>query len=263
MSEQVTEKTSTHTDSLRNGRIALAATYFAFVTYAFGFAPGSFLESEQTAGIFSRHFEEVNMIFFAIFNLLGAMGLNLATLLNAGASRQLKILPTEFFTAAGTFLGFAAIGPYLILRKYAPKVNWKEVRSRSVISRVLESRVFAISVSLFCAWAYAYGFGVFVDTAGDGALKDLIFVSSFAELARLVQIDRVVSVSCVDVLALSVATWGPLTEDMKRRGWFTEKRYGESLATALLILSTPGLGVALYSALRPTSTELEKEQQRK
>lgn len=59
---------------------------------------------------------------------------------------------------------------------------------------------------------------------------------------------------------MSLLTWGPLTEDMRRRGWFTPGSEFESNITAASILSTPGFGAAVYLVLRPRLPEALAEE---
>lgn len=229
-------------------RYVTGFTYAAFVVYALFFAPGSISESVEYGKLFSGNFNDTNDIFFAIFNLVGATCINFAVLLNAGASRQTR-LPTRWFSLLGVFVGFFALGPYLTARDYAPSATVEDVEKAGFISRILESRLFSIGNFLYTLWIYAFAFGLF--SPGSEQLHDVMFYSSLVELGRMFTSDRAVCITIIDTVVLSIGTLGALTEDMKRRGWFEKGREGESLLTALSIILAPGLGPALYLALRP------------
>lgn len=247
-SESTPSKPATQVPSIRLERIAAGVAAAAFLVYGFVLAPGSITDQGEIGRILRGELDEVNDLFFAIFNLLGALSVNFAVLLNPGASRQ-KRLSTGLFSFLGVFFGFGALGPYLAAREYAPSVSSKEVAKQGIISRALESRAFSIGTLVYVGWVYAFAFGLF--TPGTENLHDAIFYAAGVNLFRLFATDHFASVSMVDLVCLSIATWGPLTEDMRRRGWFAEGRLTESYLTALSIASTPGLGVAMYLILRP------------
>lgn len=255
------DESSSGTSGFQRRRMFLGGLFVAFVVYATTFAPESDWTSPQLSSILARDLSSVNTIFFAIFNLLSCIGVNYAIALNPGASQQPKWLPTRLLTLGGIVFGWGAVGPYVALRTPAPRVSAGEVRDAGVISRILESKWLSISNLVFCLLAYAYGFGLF--SAGSETLHDLMFFSSLIDLSRLAVTDRFVNVSCVDFVFLSLLFWGPLTEDMRRRGWFTKGRGVESALSAALILSTPALGAALYFALRPPLPEELSESKNK
>ncbi|PXF49279.1 hypothetical protein BWQ96_00853 [Gracilariopsis chorda] len=254
--EMKTETSSTSTPSkstspvpsIRVERVATGVAAAVFAIYGLVLAPGSLTDLGEIGRILSGRLDEVNDLFFAIFNLLGAVSFNFAVLLNPGASRQ-KLLSTGLFSFLGVFFGFGALGPYLAAREYVPSVSSEEVAAQGITSRVLESRAFSVGLLVYVLWIYAFALGVF--TPGTENLHDAIFYAAGVNLFRLFSTDRFASVSVVDLVCLSLATWGPLTEDMRRRGWFAEGRLSESYLTALSIASTPGLGVALYLIMRP------------
>lgn len=238
-------------EDTRNGyRIGLGVMYILFEVYGLFFSPSDINNSLVLKQIFSGQFQEINMIYAAIFTLLGAIGVNYAMLLNAGASRQRKFLPTSIFSLSSIFLGFFSVGPYLIFRQFAPNVTRNEVDERGSLAKLLESRWLGLFNLVICVGCYIYGFGLLLQ--GSETWHDMVFFSSFVNLLRLFSSDKFVNVSCVDFLALSLLSWGPLSEDMRRRGWFCAGKNVESTITALIILSTPALGPALYLTLRPS-----------
>lgn len=234
-------------------RYGVGMLYLGFAIYSFFFAPGDFRNSAQLNAILSMDLNNVNPLFFAIFNILGATGINYAVALNGGAPRQPRWLPTRVFTLVSVFVGWIAAGPYVTLRRYVPQISMEEVRSFGFLSRLFETRWFSLGTLAICVYSYAYAFGLFV--TGSETLHDLMFFSSVVELFRLIQSDRVVHVSCVDFVFLSTLFWGPLTEDMRRRGWFAPGKNVESILTAAIIMSTPALGPSLYFVLRPALSD--------
>lgn len=234
--------------SLTAEQYGLGAAYVGCIVFTLFVAPGSWDDPGEIGKIISGQLGDTNDLFFAIFNLVGAASVNFAALLNAGAPRQKK-LPTDWFSFAGLFVGFGALGPYLIGRDYAPKVSAEEVTDRGFISRVLESRLLSIGTVIYAMWAYVFALGFF--TPGTIEFHDVVLYASGVDLFRLLSNDRWACFACLDLFAMCAATWGPLTEDMSRRGWFTEGRKLESVFTALSFMLVPVLGPAIYLASRP------------
>ncbi|KAI0563017.1 hypothetical protein FGB62_48g067 [Gracilaria domingensis] len=250
--DEVESKRSTDESSsipyVKLERFTTAVAYVGFVLFAFFLAPGSITDVGEIGRILSGKLDDVNDLFFAIFNLVGVLSINMAVLLNAGSGVQ-KRLSTGLFSFAGIFVGFGALGPYLLGREYAPCVYSQDVSKGGFFSRLLESRIFSIGTLIFTIWIYAFALGVF--TPGTADVHDAMFYASYMSLERLLLTDRSVCVSTLDGLLLSILTLGPLIEDMKRRGWFVNGKMLESVLTAISVVSTPGLGVALYLILRP------------
>lgn len=235
-------------------RMALGVFYTGFIVYSFFLAPGSVTDG-QIINILSGKLDGVNDLFFAVFNLLGATGLNYVALLNAGASNQ-KRLPTELFSVSSFFFGFFAIGPYLVGRKYVPNATREDIHERGLLSRIFESRIFSVGTVIYALWAYAFAFGLF--TPGTMEYHDVLLYSSWVNLTRLAAVDRGVCVSCLDFVTLSSLVWGPLTEDMTRRGWFRKGKEMESIISALSFMMVPALGPAVYLVLRSRLPGREK-----
>lgn len=241
-------------------RLLLAALYFSFAAFALFLGPGSPTQPDgELSKFLAGQFDETNDLFFALFVLMGGMGMNYAALLNAGAPRQNRFLPTQVFTILSIFIGFLGLGPYLIARSYVPAVSANEVREHGLISRVLENRWLSVCTVLLSLWCYAFALGVF--TPGGQQYRDVVFYSAGVNLFRSIFSDRLVSTTCADFVILSTIIWGPLTEDMSRRGWFVEGRKFESALSALLFMLVPVLGPALYLSIRSPLPELEKEEE--
>lgn len=122
---------------------------------------------------------------------------------------------------------------------------------------MLESRWLSVGTLLFSLWCYAFSLGIF--TPGGQQYRDVVFYASGVNLLRLLSTDRFVSVTSADFVILSVIIWGPLTEDMSRRGWFVKGKKLESALTALSFMLVPVLGPALYLATRSSLPEREEE----
>lgn len=229
-------------------RILMGVVFVGFVSYALFLGPGSLTDSKELENILTMNFEDVNVVVFAIFCLLGAIPMNYAVALNPGVSKEQKVpfLPSAL---SSFFAGFAGIGPYLITRKYVPLITKQEVESRGIVARILESRWTSVGTAIFSIYSYVRCLGFFANA--NEALRDAMFYSSFVDFVRLIKVDRFASVATVDFILLSVFLWGPLTEDMRRRGWFFKGGQIESVLTALSILAVPGFGAALYFVLRP------------
>lgn len=243
--------------SVRNRKLVIGTFYAGFVAYATLLAPGDFFDAGAIGQIVAGKWGEVNDLYVAIFNMLGVIALNYIGLLNPGAGQQKK-LPTALFTSLGLFLGFFAVGPYIAGREYVPSVTAEEVKERGFLSRVCESKGFAAFCLLSSLAWYAFALGVFSPDSIE--LRNVIFYSLCQDLGRMFTSDRGVHISMLDISVLSVLSWGPLTEDMRRRGWcFSGKGLTESAVTALSILAAPGLGVSLYLLLRPNLPESQKE----
>ncbi|KAL3761901.1 hypothetical protein ACHAW5_006130 [Stephanodiscus triporus] len=178
----------------------------------------------------------VNELFVAVFNLLGLYFVPMACLLMPGARRQK--LPATPFLLGSMFGGYGALGVYAATRTPDPSrasradLGW-------FTSNVLESRAFNCLVALAFASAYVTS----------GALAALVSdptgtIGGYRELTDA----AIVSVSSLDFAILTVSAASFIPEDLSRRG------YGGGMAPELIAASTvllPGLGVALYCALRP------------
>lgn len=228
---------------------AVGAAWLGFATFLFFLGPGS-MDSETFRLIFQGRFEEVNNLFFAIFLAVGAMGFVYAGLLVPGASKQEKFDPL-YFGIAGTVIGFVGLGPYLSLRNYAPYVTKGEFATKSGVHRYVGGRIFGVSVFIYALYTYYIGLAL----GSPFELLDVIFYSCWQDTGRLMATDRGVAGTVVDMILLSTCMWGPLTEDMRRRGWVFDSENAGSYVNALCILAAPLLGPSLYLAIRPDLPE--------
>lgn len=240
--------------AVRTNRVLLTVVYASFLIYAVFFAPGDWHDSYELQKLLDLDFERSNDAFVALIGLSIVTTFNYIGSFNAGISRQTR--PSSPFTILATFLGYFAVGPYLIFRKYVPKVSRDEILAQPVTIRMIEAPWFSIPFVILSLGAYAYAFGSF--EPGGEIIHDLLFYSSFANLLRISRTDAFVNIVCIDFVIRTFLLWGPLTEDMRRRGWFEQDNVGVSTLTALTILCTPGLGPALYLS---TKSELPTEEQ--
>lgn len=228
--------------TIRINRIILSVAYVSFVIYATAFAPGDWHSSYELQKLLDLDFERSNNAFIALVGLSLVTTGNYIGVLNAGTTRQTK--PSAPFTILAAFLGFFAVGPYLIFRKYASRVSLEEFSTQSRVTQMIENSWFFIPFVVASLGVYAYAFGSF--EPGGEITHDLLFYSSIESLLRISKTDAFVNIVCVDFVIRTFLLWGPLTEDMRRRGWFGSDNRGVSVITALIILCTPGLGPSLY-----------------
>lgn len=232
------------TPSLRTA--AIGALYVLFVVHNIGFGPGSLLDPGTIGQILSGKTQEVNDLVIAVFYGLGVIGNVYGGLLAAGAGKQ-KRLNSALFSIAGCILGFFGVGPYLAGREYAPVVSREELSRQGPVVKVFESKVFALGTLGLALYVYVTGLGLLAPSE----MRDVIFYSCWQDTARLFASDRGIHATLLDGALLSVLMWGPLTEDMRRRGWVFDNENKSSFVNALSILAAPCLGPALYLLLRP------------
>lgn len=224
--------------------VLLLALYVIVMIYAFFLAPGSLFDLTEVLKVVSSGYGPANDIFAGIFNLLVPIGLGLFGMLSAGAPAQ-KELSTELFGVLSSFLGFYGGGLYLALRRYAPRVSRDALCASSFVVRVMQTRLVGAFVTVYGVVSYAY-------TLGFQSENNAGFVANLMEFGKLVQSDRYVFATALDLLLLAFLAYGPLVEDMRRRGWrFEGLQEAKSRATASLILLVPGVGVGIYLLTRP------------
>ncbi|KAL7443033.1 hypothetical protein ACHAXM_008767 [Skeletonema potamos] len=182
-----------------------------------------------------------NELFVTIFNLLGLYFIPMACLLMPGAKNQ-KFPATPFLV--GSMLGgYGLLGPYAFTRTPDATIKTKADLGW-VTANILENKIFNwfIAVAFISAYITSGGVNALLSDAS-GTIDG--YLQLFSETA-------IASASSVDflILTLSAASWIP--EDLQRRN------YDGKLAPALIAASTvllPGVGVALYCALRPSLDE--------
>ncbi|GJQ09086.1 hypothetical protein GpartN1_g877.t1 [Galdieria partita] len=227
-------------------RLSIFSVWVSFLVYAFSFAPGSF-DMEWLRRLISNPFDsQVNSIFVFIFNGLGVLpALYSSLLLPREKEDSLKAWP---FLVVSFFLGFFALGPYLVLRK--PRyscLNKEEYRPT-----LTENSWFRYSLLIFVIVLYLFSFKIFPlhSTRADHLPWDISLVAEWDKYLQLFHTDRLVHVSSIDFVILCLFLVEPLFEDMKLRGFF---RNSVLLDRWLWIVSwiVPLIGPSIYLCTRP------------
>eukprot|EP00579_Thalassiosira_antarctica_P032591 CAMPEP_0202001066 /NCGR_PEP_ID=MMETSP0905-20130828/7267_1 /ASSEMBLY_ACC=CAM_ASM_000554 /TAXON_ID=420261 /ORGANISM="Thalassiosira antarctica, Strain CCMP982" /LENGTH=315 /DNA_ID=CAMNT_0048557689 /DNA_START=72 /DNA_END=1019 /DNA_ORIENTATION=- len=182
-----------------------------------------------------------NELFITIFNLLGLYVVPMACLLMPGAKDQK--LPATPFVLGSMFGGYGALGIYASTRT----PNASPVSKADLgwfTANILENKLFNYFIALVFSSAY-------ITSGALGA-----FISDPLQLIKgygdLFSETAIVSVSSLDFAILTIAAASFIPEDLSRRG------YEGKVAPELVALCTallPGVGVALYCALRPSLDE--------
>jgi len=216
-------------------RIGLAAAWVALGSTAAFIAPTgtSAFDMDLITGLISAPFSgTTNPIFEALFNSLGVVPAVYAALLLPGGKGQPRLAPT-LPIAASFALGFFALGPYLILREPRDFVGSVARKDLGWATRtIFESKIFALFNAAFAAFLIGYGASHADQAAVEG------FKTLWAEQSALC------CVSSCDLLVLSLAVYGAVAEDQKRRGVF-------SVAKAAAFAAVPVLGPCLWLVVRP------------
>jgi hypothetical protein len=210
------------------------------------FGPGELFDLGTIGQILQGHSDDVNNLFLAVFYGLAQMGIVYAGLLMPAAGKQTR-LNTLLFSVAGIALGFTGLAPYLALREYAPRVVAEDVDDAGLAARWFNSK--ACGVTAVAAAAYVYYLALALSASSES--RDVIVYACWLDTARLFASDRGVNATLIDFSILSTAMWGPLTEDMRRRGWKFDKFNAASYINAACVLAAPCLGPAVYLVARP------------
>jgi hypothetical protein len=231
---------------------AIAALWVALLVYSLAFAPGDLTDAGTIGMILRGQFGDVNDLLLAVFNALGQIGAVYASLLLPASSRQ-KLWPTTPFAILGMLFGFVGLGPYLAVRTYAPDITADEVRGSSAIVRWFEGKANAVLLLAHALYIFSLAFGFFAPAE----MRDVIFYACWQNTAQLFGTDRSVHVMLLDGAVLSTLVYGPLTEDMRRRGWKFDKDNISSYLNAFCVLAAPCIGPAVYLMLRPGLPEAQ------
>lgn len=182
-----------------------------------------------------------NELFITVFNLLGLYVAPIACLLMPGAKNQK--LPATPFILGSMFGGYGAVGPYAFTRTPDPSpvtradLGW-------FTANVLENKLF--NYFILAAFTSAY--------ITSGALAS--FISDPGQLIQgygdMFSETAIVSASSMDFLILTISAASFIPEDLSRRGYEGEL---DPKVIAALTAVLPGVGVALYCALRPALDE--------
>ena len=227
----------------RPARLAIAATWASAIVYVAAASPGGSAEAaaRDTELIISAldPTSDLNPIFFCVFNALGIMpGVYAATLL-PGARQNKPVPPATIATSFA--LGFGGLAPYLALREARPSATAEDLGP--VARYVTESKLFCAAPLLAGSLALAFKLATIGDF--DGAL------GGYAELFAT---SRLVHVSSLDLIVLSLFFFEPAREDMCRRGWWAADGGAPTSAERARLLAFCALhviGPALYLLLRP------------
>ena len=182
-----------------------------------------------------------NELFVTVFNLLGLYFVPISCLLMPGAKNQK--FPATPFLLGSMFGGYGLIGPYAMTRipdesiKTKADLGW-------VTANILENKIF----NWFIAAAFT---SAYITSGGVSALISDAS-GAFDGYGRLFSDTAIASASSVDFLILTLAAASWIPEDLSRRNY--EGKVSPALIAASSVL-LPGLGVALYCALRPTLEE--------
>ncbi|KAL3801047.1 hypothetical protein HJC23_002340 [Cyclotella cryptica] len=220
------------------------AAYVLFLSFAFyrSFTEPEGASMEILQGFFVDPINPgCNELFVAIFNLLGLYFVPLACLLMPGAKGQK--LPATPFIFASMLGGYGFLGPYVMTREPSFSVV-KKSDLGWFTSKVLENKIFNwVTVALILS--------AYINSGCIGALVSDPngLISGYGDLASQTAI---ASASSMDFAILTLVAASFVPEDLARRGVQGGiAPYAIAASTVLL----PGVGAALYCALRPPLDE--------
>jgi hypothetical protein len=233
--------------------------WLTFLTYGIFFSPGSEMLSPTDAKLIENFITDptnnngvINPIFFVMFNALGIMPIVMAQLVLPQGNPQKGIWAAPFIL--GSFAaGYGALGLYLTLRP--PPVQSKSKSQLSwITATVLENKVFNWMNVAACGLLILSSWGILsnVATAGGSAGDSWNLNASWDNYLQLASTSKLVSVSSVDLIILTVSAATVIPRDYTLRTTSeaeSSKEKGIMVAYATLVL--PVVGAALYCALRP------------
>lgn len=221
-----------------------AIAFVTFLSFAFykSFTEPNGASMKVLEGFFADPLNPgCNELFVTIFNLLGLYFVPLACLLMPGAKGQK--LPATPFVLASMLGGYGFLGPYMITRKPSME-NVKKSDLGWFTANILENKLVNYGLAAVIASAYVSS-GFFTALISDSSQLINGYVDLFSETA-------IASASSMDFLILTLVAASLIPEDLARRG---VKGGTAPYAVAASTLLWPGVGAALYCALRP---ELEE-----
>lgn len=233
--------------------ITLNPTYA--IAYLIFFSVATYMTTTETPGASQEVIEKFianplhpnigSSLFEVVFNTLGLIGLPLACLIMPGSKGQ-RFNPTPFLFGSAA-AGYGSLGLFMMTRKPVTSVSGKDLGWFT--RNVLENKLFNWLLVLALAniyWITGAGESLYMDASG-----------TLDEFRQLIGGSALGFVSTVDLTILCLTGVSLIPEDLERRGIFKEepsKAYAVAASTLLL----PGVGLALYTALRP-SLVLEDE----
>ena len=225
-----------------------SAAWVGLLSFAFFLAPGE-LNSPQDQAILaqfssfiqSREIPDINAIFFSIFNLFTVVpGVLCALILpSPPPSRgRFQFHPASPFLLGASFLGYFALGPYLMTRRLELEGEGEKISSAEDLGfftrNIFESKLFA--GSLLLATLVFLAPLAQLSSGGD-------FGETWKEFVSLVGNSRFVAVSCVDLFILTAICSVLVGEDTERRGKVPANwRYVPLFGPLLWLLSRPPVG---------------------
>jgi hypothetical protein len=220
------------------------------IAYLVFFSVATYMTTTETPGASQEIIEKFiasplhpnigSSLFAVVFNTLGLIGLPLACLIMPGSKGQ-RFNPTPFLFGSAA-AGYGSLGLFMMTRKPVASVSSREDLGWFT-RNVLENKVF--NWALVVALANIY----WITGAGESLLVDA--GGTFDEFRQLIDGSALGFVSTVDLMILCLTGASLIPEDLERRGVFKDepvKAYAVAASTLLL----PAVGLALYSALRPS-----------
>jgi hypothetical protein len=233
--------------------ITLNPTYT--IAYLIFFSVATYMTTTETPGASQEIIEKFianplhpnigSSLFEVIFNTLGLIGLPLACLIMPGSKGQ-RFNPTPFLFGSAA-AGYGSLGLFMMTRKPVTSVSGKDLGWFT--RNVLENKLFNWLLVLALAniyWITGAGESLYMDASG-----------TLDEFRQLIGGSALGFVSTVDLTILCLTGVSLIPEDLERRGVFKEE-LSKAYAVAASTLLLPAVGLALYTALRP-SLVLEDE----
>lgn len=222
--------------------LGIFALWAALIGYVAVGAPGrdeaaQALDADLLAKLIANPFDpSCPPLFTVLFNFMGIWPAAYAGVLLPGAAKQTPV-PAAPFVLGSVAFGMFALSPYLALRRYTP--GGVVASDANAATRWFEGK---LNAGLLLGGALALS--AFGATANGGDVG-----ASFAEYKALFDSQLFVHVTTLDFCALWLLFYGPLVEDMRRRGM------DEGLAP--LFAAVPIFGATTYLLVRPPLPEAE------
>lgn len=221
-----------------------AVAFVTFLTFAFyrSFTEQDGASTQVLEGFFADPLNPgCNELFVTIFNLLGLYFVPISCLVMPGAKGQ-KFPATPFLL--GSILGgYGFLGPYMMTRKPSFEIVNKNDLGWFT-TNVLESKI--VNWILLAVISSAYVSSGCISALLDDPNKLL------SDYGDLFSSTAIASASTMDFLILTLVAASLIPEDLARRG-VKDGTAPYAIAASTVLL--PGVGAALYCALRPQLEE--------
>jgi len=228
-----------------------AVGWVALIFFAAFVAPGTAMGSSDSQMLDTLINDplnggDVNRLWFVIWNYFTIVPATLASLMLPNVKKD-QWLPAGPFAIASAFIGYFGLGPYFALRNStnvsSDNKNGKEFGF--ITTKVLDNRLLGALLT-FLALEIPFTTGLVSALQSDAASV----LSGFAEILTT---SRFVSVATVDLTIMIFLSSILIYEDLIARNGGVEKPSDKALAALTLV--APGIGAALYLALRPSKVE--------